>query len=232
MSDQEFKCVSILNELIESYGLIGIKVSFEDEGASFNEVIRLKELCNQAQTKLTLKIGGPEATRDIKDSLVIGTRGIVAPMVESAFGLEKFICSINNNLPKSIIDSLHLGINIETITGIENAESIMKSKYVKNLNSITIGRVDLVKSIGKDRDFVNDDKIFSMIKNTFRKAKEANLLVNVGGAISIDSKDFLIKLFKLGLLDRFETRYVIYNPNVALKNLSKSLEYGQKFEHQ
>lgn len=232
MNEREFKCVSTLNKLIENYGLVGIKTSFEDEGATFNEVIRLKELCNQSKTKLTLKIGGPEASRDIQDALIIGVRGIVAPMVESAFGLEKFICSINDNLPQNVIDSLQLSINIETITGIKNIKEIMASEYVKHLHSVTIGRVDLVKSLGKDRDFVNNDEIFNIAKDTFQKAKAVGLLTNIGGAISINSKKFLTNLFSLGLLDKFETRYAIYNPNIALKNLSKSLEYGQIFELQ
>ena len=98
MNTREFKCVSILNDLVENHGLIGIKTSFEDEGATFNEVLRLKEICNQAKTKLTLKIGGPEASRDIQDSSIIGVKGLVAPMVESGFGLTKFINCAHTNL--------------------------------------------------------------------------------------------------------------------------------------
>jgi hypothetical protein len=70
MNTREFKCVKILTDLIENEGLVGIKTSFEDEGALFDETIRLKEICNQAKTKITLKIGGPEAIRDLKLSLI------------------------------------------------------------------------------------------------------------------------------------------------------------------
>ena len=42
--------------------------------------------------------------------------------------------------------------------------------------------------------------------------------------------DFLNKLFTKGLLDKFETRYVIYDPAVALRDLDKSLIGGQKLE--
>jgi hypothetical protein len=90
--------------------LIGIKTSFEDEGALFNETIRLKEICNQAKTKLTLKIGGPEAIRDIKDALIIGVKGLVAPMVESEFGLKKFIQSAQSHIPSDVLSSLHLSV--------------------------------------------------------------------------------------------------------------------------
>jgi hypothetical protein len=37
MNTREFKCVSVLTDLIENDGLIGVKTSFEDEGALFNE---------------------------------------------------------------------------------------------------------------------------------------------------------------------------------------------------
>jgi hypothetical protein len=36
MNNREFKCVDILTNMIENDGLIGIKTSFEDEGALFN----------------------------------------------------------------------------------------------------------------------------------------------------------------------------------------------------
>ena len=47
MRKQEFKCARLLTDLVENYGVIGIKTSFEDEGASYEEVMRLKEICNQ-----------------------------------------------------------------------------------------------------------------------------------------------------------------------------------------
>jgi dTDP-glucose 4,6-dehydratase len=56
MNKREFKCTEILTDLIENEGLVGIKTSFEDEGATFNEVLRLKEICTQANVKVTLKI--------------------------------------------------------------------------------------------------------------------------------------------------------------------------------
>ena len=121
MNEREFKCVKILTDLIENEGLIGIKTSFEDEGALFNETVRLKEVCNQAKTKITLKIGGPEAIRDLKDSSIIGVKGLVAPMVESEFGLKKFIQATRTYIPKDVLSSIQLNVNIETVTAVNNA---------------------------------------------------------------------------------------------------------------
>lgn len=230
MTNREFKAVQLLVDLIENYGLIGIKTSFEDEGAQFNEIVRLKELCNQAKTKLTLKIGGPEAIRDLKDSLIIGVKGIVAPMVESVFGLQKFIQATKQYVPHDVLSTTHLNINIETITAIDNISSILNSDYINNLYGITIGRVDLVSSMSKNRSYVNSDEVYNIVENTFMLAKSKGLKLCLGGAISLDSLGFLKKLHSKGLLDKFETRYAIYDPSIALKNLLKALSMGQLFE--
>jgi 4-hydroxy-2-oxoheptanedioate aldolase len=232
MNTREFKCVKILTDLIENEGLIGIKTSFEDEGALFNETIRLKEVCNQAKTKLTLKIGGPEAIRDIKDSLIIGVKGLVAPMVESDFGLKKFIQSAKTHIPEDSFSSIQLNINIETITAVTNIDKILNSTEAKELYGVTVGRVDLVSSMGKDRNYVNSDEMYSMVRNVFVKVKEKGFKLCLGGAVSIDSLNFIRKLHSEGLLDKFETRYAIYDPSIALKNLPRALYKGQIFEYE
>ena len=156
MNKREFTCVKVLTDLIENEGLIGIKTSFEDEGASFNETVRLKEICNQANTKLTLKIGGPEAIRDIKDSLIIGVKGLVAPMVESEFGLKKFIQSTKTYISEDTLPSIQLNINVETITAVSNVQKMLNLSEANNLYGVTVGRVDLVSSMGKNRNYVNE----------------------------------------------------------------------------
>jgi len=232
MNSREFKCSSILTDMIENHGLVGIKTSFEDEGATFNEVIRLKEICNQAKTKLTLKIGGPEASRDIQDSAIIGVKGLVAPMVESSFGLKKFVDCVNVNLNKDVISSLQLAVNIETIQSYKSIDEILNIKESNLLYGVTVGRVDFVSSMGKDRSFVDSPEMFEMVKDIFTKVKKAGLTANLGGAITTDSYKFLLDLYKEGLLDKFETRYAIYDPSKALKNLGKALAKGQLFEYE
>lgn len=232
MKAREFKCVEILTDLIENEGLIGIKTSFEDEGALFNDTIRLKEVCNQAKTKLVLKIGGPEAIRDIKDSEIIGVKGLVGPMIESPFGLQKYIQAVNKNLHKSIISSLQLLINIETISAINNVEEILDVEEASQLYGVTVGRVDLVSSMGKDRSYVNSEEIYKLAKRVFTKAKDKQLKACLGGAISVESLDFLKKLNSERLLDKFETRYAIFDPSITIKNLSRALSKAQLFEYE
>lgn len=232
MNSREFKCVKILTDMVENEGLVGIKTSFEDEGALFSETVRLKQVCNEAKVKLTLKIGGPEAIRDLKDSLIIGVKGIVAPMVESEFGLRKFVHATKNNIPNDTLSSLHLNVNIETISAVENVEKMLSSEEAKKLYGVTVGRVDLVSSINKDRSHVNSDEIYNLTRKVFVKAKERGLKLCLGGAVSMESLDFLRRLHSEGLLDKFETRYAIYDPSIALKNLSRALSKGQLFEYE
>lgn len=232
MNSREFNCVKILTHMIENYGLIGIKTSFEDEGATFNETIRLKEVCNQSKTKITLKIGGPEAIRDIKDSTLIGVKGLVAPMVESAFGLKKFVNAAQLHLSEDIFNTIHLNVNLESITAINSIDEIFSTSEVEKLNGVTVGRVDLVSSLNKNRNYVNDNEILKMVRKVFIKTKEKNLKCCIGGSVSVDSLLFLKTLYSDGLLDKFETRYAIFDPSVALKNLPDALACAQEFEYE
>tara|TARA_R110000822_G_scaffold94822_2_gene217195 strand:+ start:161 stop:961 length:801 start_codon:yes stop_codon:yes gene_type:complete len=232
MNKREFKCTEILTDLIENEGLVGIKTSFEDEGATFNEVLRLKEICTQANVKVTLKIGGPEAVRDLKDSMDIGVKGLVAPMVESEFGLKKFIQATEIYIPKDILSSLQLNVNLETSTAVSNSSKILDIPEANNLYGVTVGRVDLVSSMGRDRAYVNSDEIYQMANKVFTKAKEKGLKACIGGAISIESFKFLKSLHSEGLLDKFETRYAIFDPSITLKNLARALSKAQIFEYE
>ena len=232
MNTREFKCTKILTDLIENEGLVGIKTSFEDEGASFNETIRLKEICNQSKTKVTLKIWGPEAIRDLKDSTVIGVKGLVAPMVESEFGLKKFIQATKTHIPEDTLSSVQLNINVETITAVQNVEKMLATVEASELYGVTVGRVDLVSSMNKDRNYVNSDEVYKLVRGVFVKVKEKGLKACLGGAVSTDSLDFLKKLHSEGLLDKFETRYAMFDPSITLKNLSRALSKAQMFEYE
>ncbi len=96
MNTRESKCVKIMTDMIENDGLVGIKTSFEDEGATFNETVRLKQVCNEAKTKVTLKIGGPEAIRDLKDSSIIGINAALSSSGEKS--IPKFVTLRRNFL--------------------------------------------------------------------------------------------------------------------------------------
>jgi hypothetical protein len=151
-------------------------------------------------------------------------------MIESPFALDKFIKSAKSILPPDVLSNVQLGVNIETITAFKNFNEMTKADGFKDLYHITLGRVDFVSSMNKDRSYVNSEEILDIATDLFTKSREMSKRVYLGGAITIDSNDFMKKLFTKGLLDKFETRYVMYDPAIALNNLQDALLSGQKLE--
>lgn len=204
----------LFNEL-SSKNLVGIKVSFEDEGLDFIDVLNLKKLTIQKQIDLLLKIAGAEAKRDFKDANKIGVNKIVAPMIESQFAFSKYIKAAQNFVD---LDKVKLGFNMESKQAFENLEEILNTNEANYLSAITVGRGDLTESYGIDRynGGVNSDKIFKITQDTFSEGRKHNLKCYLGGSLNNDSKEFVNELVNKNLLDFFETRNVVFNVD-ALK---------------
>ena len=209
---------------LKHLGCSGIKISYEDEGALLNEMITMRYLTASVGLGLSIKIGGCEAKRDIVDCIDLGCDTIVAPMIESSFALKKFFNSLNQygyNREK--------GFNLETINAYKCLDEL--EQEFKHLSFVTVGRVDFVGSLIKDRNFVNTDEMLEMVTNIFKKAREHNTKCYLGGAISIDSKDFIKKLIDNNLLDKFETRYVIFDCHkIDFNNFDDLLHLANVFE--
>lgn len=190
--------------------LVSIKTSFEDEGADFVEVLFLKTFCDRNNIPLILKIGGGEAIRDIKDANKMQIGKLVAPMLESKFALEKFIQSCDKYYD---VDNGELAINVESKTCYENLQDISLSPYFSQLSSITVGRGDLVQSMELDRynGAVDSNEVLDIARNVFTLARNNNMGCTLGGSMTSSSEKFVITLIEEGLLDKFETRNIIFN---------------------
>jgi len=210
---------------LKDFGCCGIKISYEDEGALLNEIITMRYLTSSIGLKLSIKIGGCEAKRDISDCIDIGCDSIVAPMIESKFALNKFL----NSLKQYEYDR-EKGFNLETINAYNCFNELKNENY--NVDFVTFGRVDFVSSLCKDRNYVNSNEILEMVTNIFRVIKEnLNVKCYLGGAISIETKDFIKELIKLNLLDKFETRYVIFDVNkINIEKFDELLYLANLFE--
>jgi hypothetical protein len=147
-------------------------------------------------------VGGAEAKTDIKSSVDICCDSIVGPMIESQYAFDKYALSCKK-LPT------RRGVNIETVTAIQNMDLILSSQYLDEIDYFVIGRVDLVGSLGKPRDSVDDAENLSMIESTFRKIKQRGKKTYLGGSISSKSKEFIRHLYDQNILDYIETRYII-----------------------
>lgn len=229
MNKLEYEMIDILNRLKNDYGVFQIKAEFENEGSRQVELMRLKDVTSRVDLPIILKIGGVEAVTDIYEALSIGAQGIVAPMAETAFATSKFLNAIDIFVAEDNREDIEFAINVETITAFNNLDDILKLDKINLLSSITVGRVDFTASLGKDRSFVNSDVMFNYCKSIFEQAREIGLKTALGGAISSDAIPFINDLVILNLIDKFETRKVVYSAS-SLDKIDVGLNEGIKFE--
>ena len=216
MNSLERKMVDALKDLRENHHVIGVKAEFEAEGTRMEEALRLKEVCMKAGLGITLKIGGCEAIKDMYESRVIGVERIVAPMVETAYALKKFLDATKLVYPKDECEDLKFAVNIETIDACKAFDKMLALSEIKKLDGIVMGRVDLTGSLGMTREDINSQIVLEMTRELFTKAKKMNLECAVGGGVSAASLPFFEDLGTL--IDRYETRKVIFQCPKALSD--------------
>ncbi len=217
--------------LVEKYSAKGYKASFEDEGASLEDISRAKIITEKVNLELDIKIGGCEAIADIRQAKILGAKAIIAPMIETPYAVKKFISAVQTVYDEDEIKDLDIGINIETITGIENIEKILMEKDVsKMLKRVTIGRVDLIGSMKISKSEINSELIFDNVKKALLLAKSYNIKTAIGGGIDINAIPFIRKLGEI--LDCYETRYIIFqnDKNNTDKEIAMGILNAQKFE--
>ena len=230
MNTIEHKMVDALKDLRDNHHVTGIKAEFEAEGTRLEEAMRLKEVVAKADLGLTIKIGGCEALRDMYECRTIGVDRLVAPMIESAFALTKFLNAIRLAYPEDERKDINFAVNIETFQGVQNFDDMMSLPNIGDLNGIVMGRMDLIGSMGISRDDINGDKVLEITSDLFVKSKRLNLENAVGGGVSGYSLPFLRKLPE-HTLDRYETRKVIFNCPAALdENAEKGILKAVGFE--
>jgi len=132
--------------------------------------------------------------------LNLGVTSLVAPMIETAFAMDKYMESLPNNRFR------HVGVTIETITAVNNIAEIIAAG--NKLTEITIGRTDLTASYKGSG--VDSAQTMEMVSKVARLAKEKGLKVTMGGSINKGTRELLLKDAEIvGLLDYVETRKVV-----------------------
>jgi len=208
MYRSEQKMYDQLRILKESCNIQGVKAEFEAEGSSLRDLFRLRRITSLLGVKLFLKIGGPEAIRDIKDSLEIGVDGLIAPMVESKFGAKKFVDAFTEIYQGSPV---HTALNVETETGIRNIEEIVNFSR-GHIDSITIGRSDLSSSYFNNIS-VESDFLYTAISDISDFIVESGIELTVGGGVTLSTVSNLRGQYEHLLKNnsRLETRKVVFN---------------------
>jgi hypothetical protein len=230
MNSVEYQMLEVLKELKEKYGVFEIKAEFEAEGSRIEEMMRLKDVTSRAELPIILKIGGVEAVTDIYNAITIGVKGVIAPMAETAFAVSKFLNAIETFVADDNRDDVDFAINIETITAYDNLDQMLALQNIGLLHGITIGRVDFVGSMGGDRCIVDSDNIYDYCHTIFSKAREKGMKTGLGGAISTGSIGFIKKLHAEGLVDKFETRKVVFKSDTILSDPEKAILKAVEFE--
>jgi len=230
MNELEYQMIDVLKSLKNDYGVFEIKAEFEAEGSRMEEMMRLKDVTTFVGLPIILKIGGVEAVTDIYNALSIGVKGIIAPMVETPFALSKFLNIINNMIAKDNAKDIDFAFNLETITAYKNIDDMFKLPEISALSGVTVGRVDLTGSMGLGRDAINTSKeVFEICQTVFNKAKKKGLKTGLGGGISLDALPVIEKLTNAKLLDKFETRKVVF-PALSFKYGDKAILKALEFE--
>lgn len=230
MNAIEKNIVDVLKCLKEEHGVFEIKAEFEAEGSRLEEMMRLKDVTSKLDLPIILKIGGVEAITDIYNALLIGVKGVIAPMAETPFAVSKFLNSIIEFVPEDNAEEIDFAINIETITAHQNLTKILDIPTINKLYGVTVGRVDLVGSMGGDRKMVNSDEILAICDDVFSQARAKGLACGLGGAISGESLSFIKHLADKKLIDKYETRKVVYGVDAIYANPEAGLMKGIEFE--
>ncbi|GIX43255.1 MAG: aldolase [Leptospiraceae bacterium] len=211
------------NKLLElkQYGLFALKTGTEVEDMNFDEISFLRNISKDI-VPLHVKIGGPEARNDMRFLLSIKVDCIIAPMIESPYALKNFIKTLEE-IQHQHKTTCKAGINIETITGYMQLDSILNLEYAKKLYQITAARTDLSGSM----DLLPDNpRVIEICKEILLSCKKKNILTSVGGAIQpAIIKNLLEELDS----DFINTRHMVIRSDI-LKNdpefiLRKHLEF-------
>ena len=162
-----------------------------------------------------LKIGGCEAVRDLIESRVFGVEYIIAPMVETAYALTKFIAAKNKVFPEEERREIKFLFNIETDTAVKNRHELLDTaqNFEGGVDGVVFGRVHYTMSRNLSRGDVNSDQITQDVLSVGAMCREAGHEFIVGGGVAIEAIDTPKRIRDVHLT-RFETRKIIFDGDI------------------
>jgi len=219
MNDIEKRMLDNLRRGREQYGVVAVKAEFEAEGTRSDEFLRLLEIARRADVNVALKIGGCEALTDLLASKLYGIDYVIAPMVETAYALTKFVDAKAKVYGVNGHDTQFL-FNLETQTTLGNLDEMI-SIAKGALDGIVFGRVDFTLSRRLTRCAINQTDITNAVLQVARACAAADLELVVGGAVTQEAIQPLREI-RAVRLDRFETRKIVFDGGLLDRNQAEA----------
>ena len=214
--------LSSLRNLKSQFGACGLKLSTEDAAMSIEQIGYWAEFSGKILSTI-VKIGGPNARNDIKQLLPLNIDGLIAPMVESPYGLENFISAVRDFTTPMQFERLKKQINIETETAVRQLDAILSVSESKYVDEITIGCSDLSESMKQPRWSPN---FTAQVAKVVKKIRSKNICVSVGGGITPETIDGCLKKVRP---DKFNTRIITFKLKRGL-NYFEAVQSALRFE--
>lgn len=236
-----------LHQLSEHHELVAIKTGTEIEDMDDEEIEILRRLSLEENSRryrsagrllpLVVKIGGPEARRDMRMCLRLGVDCILAPMVESVYALDNFV-ETTRELCKSTIGRypLRLGenpeawrpslaINLETSSAADCFAAMLSSASADWLSQVTVGRGDLSRSMHLD---VDNPAVMEVTNTMLDMSRHQGIATSVGGGITNANIGTMAHELRS---DRFNTRHMVFANSANFRASPQShLSEGLRFE--
>ena len=205
---QEIK--NLLKDLKNNHGAIGLKLSSEESGHSYDFIDFTNNRLANGILPLNMKIGGPNARTDIFNGLKIGVSGFTGPMIESPFGVKQYVIALREIAGFDAMKELLISINLESVTAYEKIDEILNTTEIVDVNQIVIGSSDLAFSVEKQK---TDPFLLKMVKEMAQKGKNMKKIVRIGGMIGLSnvSPDELELLLRETDADRINSGNVCFN---------------------
>ena len=202
-----------------------IKIETEAEGASWEQIRAIQRIAKSSGLPVFLKIGGVEARTDIRAAQDLAIEGVIAPMVESVFAVEKFHEATAGR------GFSWRALTIESITAFRDLEAIVQEAKAMGINGATFGRGDFSASIGA-KGGEETEEVNSYAKYFVEVVTEYGLIPSIGGNVQATS---IKNLSASGLRPKFlETRRVVFDwspdseASLALRDFKEAITWEKE----
>jgi hypothetical protein len=221
---------TFIKEMKVEHGCVGLMMSTE-EGDSLEAIDFVNNRLLDGVLPLNMKIGGPTAQTDIYEALKMGVSGIIAPMVETPFGVVQFVTAMRKIAGEKLMSKLLVGINLESVTAYNQIDEILKTPEINDVDDIVVGTSDLAKSVSKPR---NDPVVIKMVTKIAQKSKKEGKIVRIGGMIDLiyDEPKVLMDLLEATNADKLNTSMVCFSTDKVSDLRSaclKAMKYEKKY---